>query len=361
MTQRAFLCGYYGMKNSGDDALLLATAWGAKKFLGNSRFAINSPVDLSIPGLGEFPPSLKPEQSFRGENRLRQYRASLASNRVIFGGGSVLHNAHDIGIKRHMIKLSGRKKALALGIGIGPFRNKEAENACAKLLDECAFVGVRDRESLDIANSIAPAANVELTFDLAPLLLAHNFYPLPASQREGIAVCLCPNERFSGNLMAEQNRLKALAASLLKIHRQTGKRITLLDFNGHPTLGDTQVHQELLQQLPSGVVAEHIHYNPNPLTVVHTLSRFELVIGMRLHAAILAFIVDTPVISLNYHSKCYGWCKQIGMAENLQFNSSHIDPERLTASVIQGLDKGFPKPVLNRKDAFDLALNNWRC
>ena len=30
----AYLCGYYGMENSGDDALLYATAWGARNFLG---------------------------------------------------------------------------------------------------------------------------------------------------------------------------------------------------------------------------------------------------------------------------------------------------------------------------------------
>jgi polysaccharide pyruvyl transferase WcaK-like protein len=30
----AYLVGYYGMRNSGDDALMYATAWAAKNILG---------------------------------------------------------------------------------------------------------------------------------------------------------------------------------------------------------------------------------------------------------------------------------------------------------------------------------------
>jgi Uncharacterized conserved protein len=360
MSHKAYLCGYYGMQNSGDDALLASTVWGAQKFYRYSDFVVSTPQPLHIDGAGSFSATLKAQQRFRGQNRLLQYGKSVGCNRIFFGGGSVLHNEHDIGIKRDLIKLSGRRKAIGVGIGIGPFKNNKAEIACAKLLNECAFVGVRDWHSYDIASTIAPSANVKLTFDLAPLLKMSKKIQPAQRAREGIAISLCPKERLSGlNEERETQRLKSLAAALSKVYRQTGKRFTFLDFNGHETLGDKAIHKELIALLPKNAVAEHISYNPNPHNVLANLGRFELVLGMRLHAAILAFLAESPVFSLNYHSKCNGWCEQVGIPKAYQFDAENIDPECLSETMLHALDQGFETPELTVPQAVNMAMSNW--
>ncbi|SMF54653.1 Polysaccharide pyruvyl transferase family protein WcaK [Alteromonadaceae bacterium Bs31] len=361
MNNRSYLVGYYGMRNTGDDALMLATAWGANTFLGSSEFIVNSPRTVRLPGEQVLPATLAEVQGIRGENRLRQYANALRSNTVIFGGGSVLHSSQDIAIKRHLIKLSGNKQALALGVGVGPFKDNRAEKLCTKFLNECEFVGVRDQQSLDIAKAIAPAANVKLTFDLAPLLTLNKHYTAERNERVGIAICLCPNERLSGGMSDEVSRLNVLAEALTRIYIETGRKVTLIDFNGHDSeLGDNKVHQELKWRLPEVLVKEHLYYNENPLQVLKRLAGFELVIGMRLHAAILAYLAETPVIPLNYHSKCAGWCEQIGISEDYIFDSRQFDPQHLVNEATSILSGNYKQPTLTTAKATELALNNWR-
>ncbi|WP_045857211.1 polysaccharide pyruvyl transferase family protein [Teredinibacter purpureus] len=360
MRKNTYLCGYYGMNNTGDDALMLATAWGAQQHLGAQHFILNSPQTLKMPGFPALPAQLNSNQRFRGENRFRQYACALRSRRVIFGGGSVLHNSHDIGIKRHLIRLSGKKSALALGVGLGPFRDTGAEKVCAKFLHECQFVGVRDQHSFDIAQAIAPTANVKITFDLAPLITQHPLYSPAHTKRRNIAICLCPHERLSGNWAAEKKRLNELAQTIIDVHQHTGRHVTLLDFNGHPSLGDNRVHQELQQLVPGNIINNHIGYNTNPLDVLTLLSQFELVLAMRLHAAVFAFLANTPILSLNYHSKCVGWCEQIKLAQSMQVDSGNIHAANLTPIIINGLNDGFVQPERPIKDAVEAAMKNWR-
>ena len=53
----SFLVGYYGMKNTGDDALMNVTAWGAKRFF-KSDFIVNSPVPVQLFNGSKKPPIL---------------------------------------------------------------------------------------------------------------------------------------------------------------------------------------------------------------------------------------------------------------------------------------------------------------
>ncbi|VUD46929.1 hypothetical protein TDB9533_00923 [Thalassocella blandensis] len=360
MSDLTYLSGYYGMQNSGDDALMLATAWGARKYLGDENFKISNTTRVNVPGFGKFEPPLKVVQRFKGENRMRQYHSAIKCDRIIFGGGSVLHNSHDIGIKRHLIKLAGKDGALALGIGIGPFRDARAEYVCAEFLKECEYVGVRDQRSFDIARSIAPDANVEYTFDLAPLLLLNEDYQSRSIDRSGICVCLCSKERFDGDVEIEEERVKKIAQSLEYIYKVTGRKITLLDFNGHLTLGDNWIHNKLKQYLPAEVLEAHILYTENPLEVMQVLETFELVIGMRLHAVILSYLVNTPVISLNYHQKCSELSNQIGLASSHQFNTSDIDHKQLTDTIEHSLSMEHIMPTLPVTTAIEMSLKNWR-
>jgi len=360
-SNKTFLCGYYGMRNSGDDALLLASLEGAKRFMGATEFIVSSPVNIQLPESYSFCRTLQDTQRFKGENRLRHYHCASKSGSLIFGGGSVLHNSHDINIKRHLIKLTGYAgKSYALGVGIGPFTDKYAEKKCAFFLNDCTFVGVRDQKSYDIAQAIAPNANVKLTFDLAPLLLQHKSLEKVSRSKSGICICLCPKERLNGNPELESSRIKKLAKIFSILSRESKEDLIFLDFNGHPLFGDSVVHQEVISHLCSKIRYEHIHYNQNPLLVMQKLSTFKVIFGMRLHASILGFLMETPVISLNYHSKCEGWCDQIGIPKEYRIDLNVFDEKALLSSVLRGLEQGFLKPKLEPEDTLIKTLINWQ-
>lgn len=353
-----YLVGYYGMKNTGDDALLAATAWGAKRFFGSSSFVVNTPRKLSIADIGNAKPTVREIQPFPAYNRCRQYAAAIASSQVIFGGGSVFQNQRDIDLKRDLIMLSRGRRHIALGVGIGPFETTAAEKSCARFLNQCAFTGVRDQQSYEIATLIAPRANIEKTFDLAPSLLSCAGISQNPTERRGIAVSLCPHESLKGNPQAETQRNKAIAKALRLLYQETGEPVCFIDFNGHRRWGDHAIHQEVAQ-LMSGIPFSIIPYNPNPLATLNLLSGFKFIISMRLHGSIFGFIANTPVISLNYHAKCDGWCDQIGMPEEQRFALPDITGTSLARACLQGLERGFSAPKMSISTANHLAMNNW--
>lgn len=359
----SYVVGYYGMKNSGDDALMYATLWGAKNMLNHTRVSLGlyGMPDKDLLVKHQFP--LHQQQAFPGYNRLTHYRAALQSHNVIFGGGSVLHSESDIQLKRHMLKLSNSQQSRAVGVSLGPFVNTAAEKACAQFLNECPFVGLRDKASLSIAKAIAPQANVKLTFDLAPALLCCTPPPKTRTKaRRGIALALCPvaiNPFGEVNDNAELNRVRHIAQLIENIYRQTGEPIILLTFNGHHQLGDSQINSAIFNRLCGKLPIVIKPYDANPLNVLKDLSQYRAIISMRLHGSILGYLAKTPVISLNYHRKCAGWCEQIGLPRNYQFSADELATNEIAQQVVNGLENGFIQPQLTVEDALNQTLLNW--
>lgn len=358
----AHIAGYYGMQNSGDDALMYASVWGAKHLLQAKTTSVglygSSNKALSVNK--QFP--LFFSQPFPGRNRLTHYQAAIQSNSLIFGGGSVLHSESDINLKRHMMALAGAKNSRAVGVSLGPFQSVAAEKSCTQFLNECGFVGVRDQQSLEIARSLAPQACVEKTFDLAPLLLYAQKTPPSTNKRSGIALSLCSvaiNPIGHVNEEAEKHRVNEFCHLIEALYQSTGETITLLTFNGHPVLGDWKINQEIMTRLGDKLPLIVKHYNPNPLSVLNDLANYKTIISMRLHGSILGYLANTPVISINYHEKCQGWCQQIGLSSNYQFNLPCLDVDAIKHQIEQGLSYGFTAPTLAVSSALDNALSNW--
>jgi polysaccharide pyruvyl transferase WcaK-like protein len=357
----AYLMGYYGMQNTGDDVLLYATRWASHHLLGATDNIVNSATHISNEEFGDIQGINR--SLFKGHHRLLQYKNALQSAKVIFGGGSVLHSEKDIQFKRHLIALANRQDSRCVGVGIGPFSSVAAEKVCAKFLNECGFVGVRDPESFAIAQDIAPLAKVKLTFDLAPLLLCHQTQRLVPIERKGIMFNFCQQaiDPF-GNVDqdSEQRRLQMAVESIKLTWQHTQEPICLFDFNGHQQFGDFHLHQEILSRLPSHISVTHIPYDPNPFRVLQRIAGFKASVSMRLHSTILSFLANTPSLSINYHKKCWSWCEQIGMPEAYRFDAQNIVPEQLATQLEVGIGTGFAKPNLKPDDAVQAALLNWR-
>jgi polysaccharide pyruvyl transferase WcaK-like protein len=358
----AYLVGYYGMSNSGDDALMHATAWATRNLLHcqTTSIGLYGPAKNKIKTNHQ--QALSFNQKFPGQNRLLHYQAALQSKAIVFGGGSVLHSESDINLKRHLMTLAGRNNSRAVGVSIGPFHSIAAEKSCTKFLNECAFVGVRDQKSLAMAKSLAPNANVEKTFDLAPLLLCAQKQKPLTTKRKGIALSLCPiatNAMGEVDKKAEQARIHSFCELITLLYQNTGETITLLEFNGHSLLGDWQINNAILSRLHNKVPVVFKRYNPNPFAVLKDLASYKVVISMRLHGAILGYLANTPVLSINYHEKCQGWCQQIGLKDKYQFSPQQLTVKKLVWQIEQGLSYGFIPPSLPVSSAVKSSLSNW--
>jgi len=101
------LVGYYGMRNSGDDALMLASAWGIKHILGSNTTKISFSWVSATPLIGAQAANLKPTQRFKWRKSFSTLSLSLLPvNEWSSEEGSVLHSETDINLKRHLMGLT---------------------------------------------------------------------------------------------------------------------------------------------------------------------------------------------------------------------------------------------------------------
>ena len=359
----AYLVGYYGMQNSGDDALLLASIIGAKNEL-NAEKILVSTVNCKQPlSQGITLNVLKAKQAFKGQNRVLHYKAAYKSRRVIFGGGSVFHTAQDIEQKRHMMMLTGGRNSMAVGVSLGPFVDSAAKEQCKLFLEECSFVGVRDKESLILARELAPNANVALTFDLAPLVTLDPDYSRQTKPENRILINVCPVPK-NANGKVDQYQQHSLMQKMQQVIEMVWQKshlpITLVSLNGHDSLGDDKLCHQLMESCPKNIPINFLPYQADPLKMIEQIRGYRAFVSMRLHGCVFGYLANTPVLALNYHTKCQQWCEQVGLAHEQRFNALTFHPKQIVETLLEGLRFGFSSPALAVNDAVKLSLRNWR-
>jgi polysaccharide pyruvyl transferase WcaK-like protein len=351
----AFLHGYYGRRNTGDDAFVAVSAWGARRYLGCDAFVANA-TELPLTRGTSVRPlywSHKPLWLSRWFDR----RAAGHAASIVFGGGSNFHTRASIEHRTALLKLAGDGRHCAVGVSIGPFRDAGAEEACADILRRLSFVGVRDVASLARAKSLAPDARIELTFDLAPLLpLAAGLGdPAPVTRR-GLGIALCNLNH--GDASQDTPLVHAVAAAIGDA-RESIDELVLIDFNGDPFYGDTAAHRALAALVGDVLPVRTIPYASDPVHTWQAVSGVRAMLSMRLHAGVFAFCTSTPSITLSYQEKCREWATLIGAPANSVFDTGRVNAKELSAAIRVLLTDDTPMPALSPAEAQTRALRNW--
>jgi polysaccharide pyruvyl transferase WcaK-like protein len=89
------------------------------------------------------------------------------------------------------------------------------------------------------------------------------------------------------------------------------------------------------------------------------LSTYKAILSMRLHGSILGYLANTPVLSINYHNKCKGWCDEIGLPEDYQIDLLNLNIEKIVSQISQGLSNKFQQTTLSVESALKYSLSNW--
>ena len=360
---KVFLSGYYGEKNTGDDALLLCSLWGCSTFLGSNNICATT---LPLPELQKkqaFKPIFRYDETTRNINLLSLYYNALTSNYIVFGGGSVFHSTDKMTRDCDLIDLNRGDRAIAVGVSFGPFRDSAAEMTCKKLLDKFEYIGCRDRESIELIQSLAPHIIAEKTFDLAPILfktLNLNYIKGDQKPRRGLGLALCNYERYiNADKNIEKTRFNKIVTVLNQLSVFDIEEIVLIDFNGHPIFGDSDIHKEIIQQVKCNIPIKHISYHANPIYALNHIANLKGLVGMRLHSAIFGYLTKTPTIIFSYHPKCLGWAEQIGASPNFIIDSTKFEEEELLKCIIDIYSQNYEYPKLEISEAEKLALQNW--
>ena len=293
---RFLLSGYYGFDNLGDDALLQIIVAQLR-----TRYPFGT-IDVL---------SAKPEETAQllgveATPRWDQGSIRAAIDRadvVLSGGGGLLQNATSLksllyyaGIIRTAIRAG--KPAMVFAQSIGPldFWGKQTVREFCKGLGAAT---VRDARSREVLAPLVPATTVELTAD--PVLLyeaPENPVDLAAAGLDAqsdplVVVCVRKTANFSDGIVA-------LAAAVDRLAERHGARVAFVPFGGVP---DAEASTAIIRKCRSAPTLVSLSGLDE---VAAAIARAKFVIGVRLHALVLAVCFGVPFLYVPYDPKITG-------------------------------------------------------
>lgn len=280
MSRRVAVSGYYGFGNTGDEAIALAITREVKK-RGMTPLLLSNTPQASA-------------QTFGSEAAARMQPASLlfalARSRVLLsGGGGLLQDktsartlSYYLGVIR-LARLMG-KRVVVFNQSVGPLSPEGGRRVAAALAG--LRIIVRDGASLETLEALGLRG--ELGGDPALLLT-----PTPDLPRDLQNVIIAPRGDVTGAL----EPLQQVTAQL----REAGRHVTALSFM--PDHDDAAAY---------ALGANHVISTRDPQTALDAIARSGYVIGVRLHAVILAAAAGTPFSGVAYDPKVQGFCADAG-------------------------------------------------
>lgn len=277
---KVLVSGYYGFGNTGDEAIALAITRELKK-------QGHTPVLLS-----ENPAETARLYGCQSVARMKPgalLPALLSARVVLSGGGGLLQDktsrrtlSYYLGIIR-LARLLG-KRTVVFNQSVGPLSDsgkKQVASACAGLR-----MIVRDKGSLDLLRNMGMRA--ELGGD--PALLLH---PSPEVTRDPHRVIIAPRGDVTESLPALRRTVKRL--------REQGRRVVVLSFMPDQDDGAAR-----------SLDGDELVSTRDPQVALDAIAASGFVIGVRLHALILAAAAGVPFCGLAYDPKITGFCHDAG-------------------------------------------------
>ena len=281
---RAVLCGYYGMGNGGDEALLASLL----------QMLPSQVTPLVLSGNPEETRRRYGVEACPRKSAVAVLAALKQSDVFIWGGGSLMQDATSALNPFYYGGLMGLAqgmglKTIAWAQGIGPLQRRQSRWLAKRALKGCAAVSVRDRASAEllagwrIPNWLAP--------DPVWALQSEPVSGLWDLHAPRVAVAL----RAHRWLTAE--RLERLTQALINFQKATQTCLLLLPFQ--PKV-DLAIAQSIQSQLPG---PNKLFCLADPKQLKGVFRGVEMVIGMRFHALVMGAAEGCRCFGLSYDPK----------------------------------------------------------
>ncbi|MDI4650283.1 polysaccharide pyruvyl transferase family protein [Cohnella sp. F6_2S_P_1] len=378
---RLVLSGYYGFRNSGDEAVLLSIL-NALEQAGEDHGVFVEPIVLSGDptwtarqyGVWSVP-----------RMKLREVREAIgASDGVISGGGSLLQDATGLGSIPYYLGILemarwARKPSFIYAQGIGPVKRRMFGPFIARAMRKASYVSVRDAESAALlAGFGVPEDRVAVVPDPVMGL------PLPsvgggaelrgaagaggaaavapradagaagadgaadagAGRREGAAAAGEAEARGGGTdrpplvgvsvrfWRGDRSDLDRIAAALAALARERPVRLRFLPFHEG---ADEDASRYVIERLgAAAAMAEIAPAHDAPQEMLREIDRCDLLVGMRLHSLIYAANREVPLLGLSYDPKIDQFLHRLG--DRAIGTVDAIDLQHFAAKAVQFIE-----------------------
>jgi len=297
--------GYYGYKNSGDEAILKSIVRSLRE---------RNP-ELSFVVLSRRPGETMRKNEVDAVNRFSPYHVIKAMKRArlfMAGGGNLLQDntsTRSIIYYLSMLQMAKRYKAktMLFANGIGPINRRVNRRKAAKVLNRVDAITLREHLSLDELRKLG-ITNPEIHVTSDPAILLE---PVPDENvdrimaKEGI-----PSDKpligISVRKWADMSYLDGIAALADYCADRFGACPVFIPMQ-HPS--DVYVCEAIVRRMTRKARIISGYYEPEEL--LGFIRRLEIMIGMRLHSLIYAASQMVPVLGLVYEPKVEAFLKEV--------------------------------------------------
>ncbi len=308
------ISGYYGFKNSGDDAILMA-------IINNLR---SHKEKVKILVLSKNPEETKKIYNVDSINRFNFYKIIKAMKKTrlfINGGGSLIQDitsTRSLYYYLSLIKLAQimNVKVMVYANGIGPINKKNNRKTCKKVLNKVELITLREESSLIELKKLA-ITNPKIKITADPAITLEPVCEQTVNK-------MLKNEGITNitNLVAFSIRewkghekyidtIANLADYMVEKYKITPVFIPM----HHPK--DLRIAKEIIKKMKHKAKVIEARYDVN--AKIGLMTKMDLLIGMRLHALIFAASVGVPIIGLAYEPKVEGFLESVN-----QISAGHV-------------------------------------
>ncbi len=369
MRDSVFIAGYYGFENAGDEAILRCMA-------GHLR-ALRPDLDIAVASGN--PQRTAARYGVRGVpwNDIQAVRGAVEHcGLVLVGGGGIFHDYWGVDpdtflTDRHwgpvyfagpaLLAMLHGKPLMLYAVGVGPLVSEHARAFTRAACDAANAITVRDAGSKELLESLgADGGKIAVTADPAFAFTPDRGAPAggpPPGPAPIVGVSLRP---WTLGAYPEfwQREVAAALDAFLEEH---GGSILFLPFQTHP--GERENDRAVAERVRSWMrapEAARLLPDSSPEALYAATQACDVVLGMRLHSLIFAFLNRRPFVALSYDPKIGRFLGAAG-TEDFAAAIAAVDARRLAALMGRALaakDRfGEPLDPL-RRDLARLALEN---
>lgn len=351
--------GFYGFKNTGDDAFVEVSSWGSEKYWNCKN---NVFLGESIPETVHKINTRQILSHIRGFDRLNFLAHLTNADYLISSGGSTFSELpfhSNKTLSRHYKKIRKDLKLGAIGVSIGPFKNSQAEKVVKLHLESLNFLSVRDSRSFHYVNSLTLPYKPINSFDLAALLpLVYNNSIATESNQEIIGISICNHERYNNGDLSKEKRRNLFFRELIElVEKNTNVHFKVFIINGHKIIGDEEVTKQLISNIDKNRISI-VPYLNNVSETWKEINKCKLIISTRLHASIFACYANIPFFLIEYHKKCTDFVLDVGQDETYRLYDAEVSPKYAFEKINEILNGNYIKPKYVNK-TIELSKKNF--
>lgn len=335
--RKALLLGYYGANNLGDDMMLHCLLPWLRNQDCRVTVISENPVETTdrftteavgnIPMLGQW----NCRKSWLGGEALRLFARIRQNDLLVVGGGDLIRDdkgwkTFSYTMEKVVIALMLKKSVCLVNIGISEPVTGYGRALLGWALQRVKHVIARDRRTFNLARSYG-CDNVTLLPDIVVRLPeALPPYSGAVNQRPYMVVSLREDPDAFGQYPFADSHCRALATTLDTIARRDVIDIVFIPFHGGGSHDDNSLHRKVAAHMVEKGRIVFRDWTADLSELLAWIGNARCVLGMRLHAIVLAVAARRPCIAMPYDQKIYQFSEFVNL-QHFVTSEQLLDPD----------------------------------